>query len=97
MTEKQVYEVWNYAGSGKPELVSDDPVEIIRWLRERPPHERNFCVHPVGPGFLRRKQLSHVFINEHRLAAAEDIVKRAMDSGSLDGVAKEVMDLCFGR
>ncbi|MEU5196058.1 hypothetical protein AB0G86_18710 [Streptomyces scabiei] len=94
---KTTYEVWNFRGSGSPELVSDNPVEIVHWLRERPVEERHFNVHPKGPRFHTGKKIAHDFISIHSNAVADDIVMKAFESGNPDGVAQEVINLVFGR
>jgi hypothetical protein len=91
------YEVWCFAGHGEPEFVSDDPVEIVHWLRSHPVGERNYNVHPSGPGFLTHNKIAHDFISIHKEAVAEDIVRKAFEAGKPEGVAQEIIDLVFGR
>lgn len=95
--DKTTYEVWNLLGSGKPELVSEDPVEIVNWLRSGPNREGVFNVHPVGHGFHRDKKIAHDFIWMHREVMADHIVKEAFKAGDPNGVAQEIIDLVFGR
>jgi hypothetical protein len=90
------YEVWNFAGSER-KFVSDDPVEIVHWIRSHPVEKRYFNVHPKNENFHRDKKIAHDFVSEHRMAAAEDIVKNAFNSGIPEGLAQELNDLFFGR
>lgn len=94
---KTNYEVWNFMGSGSPEFISDDPIEIVNWLRARPVDDRHFNVHPRGRDFLTEAKISHKFISIHSKAVADDIVRKAFESGNPDGVAKEIIDLVMGR
>lgn len=94
--EKTTYEVWDFAGSEK-KLVSDDPVEIVHWIRNHPVRERYFNVHPKNENFHRGKKIAHDFVFEHRMVTAEDIVKNAFDSGIPEGLAQELNDLFIGR
>ena len=97
MIERKTYEVWNFAGSGHPAFASDDPVEVVHWLRSMPPGDRFFNVHPIGRDFHRGKMIAHDFISRYSKAAADDIVKKAFARGEPEGVAQEIIDLMFGR
>lgn len=95
--EKIVYEVWNFAGSGSPRFVSDDPVEVVIWLRSHPVGKRYFNVHPRGPGFLRNKMIEYDFISKHREEAIDRMIRDAIQSGKSEGVAREIINLMSGR
>ncbi|WPJ30819.1 hypothetical protein [Streptomyces phage Psst4] len=95
--EKTTYEVWGFLGQGSPAFVSDDPVEIVHWLRALPEGERCYNVHPVGRGFHTHKMIAHDFISKHSFAASEDIVEKAFKAGKYEGLVKELHDLFFGR
>lgn len=94
---RKTYEVWSFWGGDSLAFSSDDPVEIVHWLRTHPVDERLYNVHPVGEGFIRDKKISHDFISIHRMAAANDIVKKAFEAGKPEGLAEELNDLFFGR
>lgn len=93
--EKVIYEVWNFLGSGAPDFISEDAVEVVNWLRARPYGDRHFNVHVRGPYFLTGKKISHDFISLHKEAVADDIVRKAFAAGNPEGVAKEIIDLVF--
>ena len=96
--KKTVYEVWSFGGNPMTKYFeSKDPVEIVHWIRKFPSNERYFNVHPRGPNFHSQKRIAHNFIALHHMAVAEDIVKKAFESGSPDGVAKDIIGLMFGR
>jgi hypothetical protein len=98
MTQEKKYEVWGVLGRGEgPEFTSDDPVEIVRWLRKFPPEERFYMVHPTGRMFHAGKMSASEFISWNGKAAADDIVRRAFKAGNPEGVAQEILDLYFGR
>jgi hypothetical protein len=80
--QKITYEVWGF-GTGRDVLGfrSDDPVEIVHWLRKFPSNMRT----------------AHNFIALHHMAAAEDIVRKAFKAGSPEGVAKDIIGLMFGH
>lgn len=97
--EKQTYEVWTFMGSGEPSFVSDDPVEIVYWLRARISEDENagYNVHPVGRGFHNRSMIQHDFISRHASATARDMVRKAFDAGKPEGLAEALHDLYFNR
>lgn len=95
---KTVYEVWDSLANPMIKyLTSDNPMEIVHWMRTFPSNERHFMVHPRGPDFHSKKRSANNFIALHHMAVAEDIVKRAFEKGSPDGVAKDIIGLMFGR
>ena len=91
MSEK--FEVWDILGTYNP-FASDDPVVIVHWLRANP--DRIWNVHPSGPNF-HNSTIAHDFIWRHRMAVAEDLVKRAFDAGEPQGLAQEIGNLFWGR
>lgn len=97
--EKQVWEVWTFAGHGSPELVSDDPVEIVHWLRAQINEDEyaGYNVHPLGRGFHTHALIQHDFISRYKMQTAEDIIQKAFEAGNTEGLAQELHDLYFGR
>lgn len=95
--EKITYEVWGFSGQGSPALVSDNPLEIVEFLRSFPVAQRHFNVHPLNQYFHNGKLISHDFISKHSRAMAEELVKRAFEAGKPEGLAEELRNLYFGR
>ena len=96
---KQVYEVWNFMGSGEAAFVSDDPVEIVYWLRARKSEDEysGHNVHPVGEGFHRHKMIEHNFIARHARDTAKDMIRKAFESGEIEDLEDRLHDLYFNR
>lgn len=98
---RKKYEVWGFLGNtNDPLFASDDPVEVVHWIRKHPAGDRDFNVHPTdgqGREFHRDKRIAFEFVSKHRLAAADDIVKKAFEAGKPEGLAKELDDLFSGR
>lgn len=98
MTEKTMYEVWSISGNPMTRhLISDDPVEIVYFIRKHPVGERWFKVHPRGDGFHQDAKIAYDFVSIHRMAVADDIIRKAFKTRKPEGLAKELNDLFFGR
>lgn len=97
-----VFEVWSILVSRptKPVFKSEDPVEVIRWIRSQPVEERAYNVHPRTENawtFLGGQMLAHDFISLHREDAIDDLIKRAYKANNIEGLRKDILDLLSGN